>query len=325
MNYLQCRHTYTPVHYRRIPVFWKCLFVGISSVLLLAGCGTTKSFEATEQLLLSDAVDASVSAIDFRPLAGQTVYLDTKYVTQIKPPTIVNADYVISSLRQQMFAGGCLLQDTIDQADIVVEPRVGTLGSDSFQVTYGIPSNSALATAAQAIPTAPPIPVIPELSVARRESREGAVKIAAFAYDRLSRQPLWQSGISRSSTTSRDTWLMGIGPIQTGTIRGRTRILGSGLEFGTTSVEGATPRNLYDRPPVNLGAEVRYEGGVPILGPRFTNEGMLQSIDTLPLGESSASMPAANPTGRMDEPAQLDASRTEAPETLPPPPELPSG
>lgn len=118
---------------------------------------------------------------------------------------------------------------------------------------------------------------------------------------------------------------MGIGPIQTGTIRGRTRILGSGLEFGTTSVEGATPRNIYDRPPVNLGAEVRYEGGVPILGPRFTNEGMLQSIDTLPLGESSASMPAANPTGRMDEPAQLDASRTEAPETLPPPPELPSG
>lgn len=295
----------------------------VSVGLALTGCGTTKSFEATEQLLLSDAVDASVSAIDFRPLAGHTVFLDTKYVTQIKPPTIVNADYVISSLRQQMLAGGCLLQDTVDQADIVVEPRVGALGSDSFQVTYGVPASSALATAAQAIPTVPSIPVIPELSVARRESREGAVKIAAFAYDRLSRQPLWQSGMSRSSTTSRDTWLMGIGPIQTGTIRGKTRILGSGLEFGTTTVEGATPRNLYDRPPVNLGAEVRYENGVPILGPRFTNEGMLQSPESLPLDVSTPNDQMEEPPGDAEGSRSPNSSGTEGPETLPPPAEQP--
>lgn len=269
---------------RRLRRRWLAAALG-ALWLAQPGCGTTKSFEATEQLLLSDAVDQSIAAIDFRPLAGNTVFLDTKYLTQMKPPTIVNGDYVISSLRQQMLGAGCLLQETAEAADVIVEARVGTLGSDSFQVSYGVPSNSALATAAQAIPTAPPIPILPDISFARRESREGAAKVAAFAYDRVTRQPLWQSGISRSSTTSRDTWLLGIGPIQTGSIRGRTRILGSGLEFGTATVDGGTPRSLYDRPPVNLNAEVRYENGVPILGPRLANEGMLpspQPVETVP-------------------------------------------
>lgn len=241
----------------------------------LAGCGTTKSFEATEQLLLSDAVDESVSAIDFRPLSGQRVFLDTEYLRAVKNNHFVNAEYVISSLRQQIMGAGCLLQDNKEEADLIIEPRVGTLGSDAFQVTYGIPPSTGLASVAQVVPTAPPVPIIPELSVARRESREGAAKVAAFAYDRLTRLPVWQSGMSRTNTTARDTWIFGIGPIQTGSVRSTTRVVGADMEFGTTTVEGGTPRNLYDRPPVNYNAEVRFENGVPILGPRIPSDGML--------------------------------------------------
>lgn len=259
--------------------------------LTWTGCGQTKSFEATEQLLLSDAVDESVSAIDFRPLSGFKVFLDTDYLRPVKGPSFVNAEYVISSLRQQIIGAGCLLQDSKDQADLIIEARVGTLGSDAFQVTYGVPANSALSTAAAAIPTVPAIPVIPELSLARRESREGAAKVAAFAYDRLTRQPVWQSGMARTTTTARDTWVMGVGPIQTGTIRSRTRVIGAGFEFGGTVVEGATPRNLYDRPPVNYNAEVRFENGQPIVGPRLVSEGMLAGGVATSTGPEAATPP----------------------------------
>jgi hypothetical protein len=92
----------------------------------LVGCGTTKTQEATEQLTLSSAVDNSIAAIDFRPLTGQKVFFDDTYIKNHKTPSVVNADYVISSMRQQIMAAGCLLQEKIETADIVIEGRVGT-------------------------------------------------------------------------------------------------------------------------------------------------------------------------------------------------------
>lgn len=274
-------------------------------VCTISGCGTTKSFDATEQLLLSDAVDSSISAIDFRPLGGFKVYLDTQYIKNVKGNSFVNADYVISSLRQQVLGAGCLLQDKIDEADIVIEARVGTLGSDAFQVTYGMPRNAALSTAAAAIPTLPALPVLPDLSIARRESMEGAAKIAAFAYDRETRQPVWQSGIARSATTARDTWIMGVGPIQTGTVRHGTRVVGAGLEFGAAPVEGSSPRTLYDRPPVNYGAEVRFDEGTPVMGPSLENEKLLQGGQSV--AENSAATPGSTTTNPGDTAAATSA------------------
>ena len=51
---------------------------------LVSGCGTTKWSDsprtATEQLLISDAVDRAISEIDFSALAERSVYLDTRYI-----------------------------------------------------------------------------------------------------------------------------------------------------------------------------------------------------------------------------------------------------
>jgi hypothetical protein len=271
-------------------------------VLCTAGCGSTKSFEATEQLLLSDAVDESIAAIDFRPLSGFKVYLDTQYIRNVKGLGFVNAEYVISALRQQLLGAGCLLQESQADADLIIEARVGTLGSDAFQVTYGIPQNSALATAAQAISTLPSLPVLPELSLARRESREGAAKIAAFAYDRVTRQPVWQSGIARSSTTARDTWVLGVGPIQTGTVRKGARVVGAGLRFRRSGGAGSSPRTLYDRPPVNYNAEVRFDEGTPLLGPSLNNESMIAAG-----GQADSAAPAEPPASAGDKGAEADS------------------
>ncbi len=195
--------------------------------LNICGCGTTKSFTATEQLLLSDAVDTTVAKLDFSPLTGQQVYLDVTYIKTLKSPLLIDSDYVISSLRQKMVGAGVLLVENREEADIVAEARLGALGMNGHDVVYGVPASSALSSASAVIGGTPLLPSIPEISFARREGREGAAKIAVFAYHRETRQPYWQSGIARSNSSAKDLWLFGIGPFQKGSIREGTRFAGS--------------------------------------------------------------------------------------------------
>lgn len=208
-----------------------------SMLVCCPGCGTTKSVTATEQLLMSDAVDTTISKIDFRPLSGYKVFLDTTYVSSAGkaipgvpvPFNLVNSDYVISGLRQQLTAAGCMLVDTKDNAEIICEARCGALGTDGNNVTYGLPASNLLSSASSMIASAPPIPTIPEISIAKREMKSAAAKIAVFAYDRETREPLWQSGVAQAGSNARDTWFLGMGPLQYGTIYNGTRFAGKRL------------------------------------------------------------------------------------------------
>ncbi|MFM8263880.1 MAG: DUF6655 family protein [Pirellula sp.] len=212
-----------------------CVLVCIAlSLLAFSGCGTTKSVTATEQLLMSDAVDSTISKIDFRPLTGYKVYLDTTYMASAGKPipgvpmqaNLVTSDYVISSIRQQLTAAGCQIVDTKDVADIICEARCGALGTDGHNVTYGIPSINLFGGTSTLIAAAPTLPSIPEISLAKKEVKSAASKIAVFAYDRETREPLWQSGIAQAGSNAKDTWFLGIGPIQQGTIYRGPRFAG---------------------------------------------------------------------------------------------------
>lgn len=234
---------------------WRCIaMVGCALALPWLGCGTTKSFTATEQLLVSDAVDSTVAKIDFRPLTGRKVYLDNTYVPSQKGvpnpnPQLVHSEYVSSSLRQQMLAAGVYLCEKREEADIVVEARLGALGFDGHTVTYGIPASSSLSSAASTLSGTPAIPLLPELSFAKKEAKQGAAKIALFAYERVSLQPVWQSGIAKSSSSARDTWVLGMGPLQYGTIYEGTRFAGSRVIKGPVSRlvhEDDEPEELVD-------------------------------------------------------------------------------
>jgi hypothetical protein len=212
------------------------------SFCLLAGCGSTKQNTATEQLLMSNAIDATISKLDFSVLTDKKVFLDTTYINKppmvaapVPPPMAIDANYIVSSIRQQMFAAGVHLVDTKEDADIIAEPRVGALGLDGHDVTYGIPASSALSSASSAVTGTSLIPAIPELSMARKEDRLGAAKVAVFAYDRKTRQPIWQSGVAQSNSDSKATWVLGIGPFQRGSIRSGTQFAGSKVGPSTTS------------------------------------------------------------------------------------------
>ena len=96
--------------------------------LTLVGCGTTRSTDslrtATEQLLISDAIDRAVQTIDFYPLRGQTVYLD-----ESKLGGVVDKNYLVSTLRQHLLASGSTLKDIREEADFIVEARAGAVGT----------------------------------------------------------------------------------------------------------------------------------------------------------------------------------------------------
>ncbi len=199
----------------RIPL--TLLTVAIN-VLMLIGCGTTQQRTGTEQLLLSDAVDRTVDQLDLAVLSGRKVFLDTTYINPVKGTMFVNADYIISALRHKLTVSGCLVQDTIATADYVLEGRVGALGTDSLEVTYGLPASNALSTAANAVAGVPAVPSIPEISVGKRNAALSTSKIVLFAYHRESGTPVWQSGTAIAKSDAKDTWVLGAGPLQRGTI-----------------------------------------------------------------------------------------------------------
>jgi hypothetical protein len=133
-----------------------------------------------------------------------------------------------------MIAAGLMLQETVETADFVVEGRIGALGSDSHEVIYGIPSTSILSDAANAVAAvsqAPKLPGIPELALAKRSNQIAAAKIAFFAYERETRERVWQSGMLTGRSTAKDLWILGAGPFQRGSIHdGNVKFAGSSLD-----------------------------------------------------------------------------------------------
>lgn len=199
------------------------------SMFVLSGCGTTTNRIGTEQLLISDAVDQAVDRIDFSALKDVKIYLDSRYISSLRTNLFIDSNYVISSLRQQLTAAGALIQDDREKATLIVEARVGALGADGHDVTYGIPQSGALSSAVSAV-SGSTIPVLPEISLGRTDAQSGVAKLVVFAYDRDTREPVWQSGLAKAESTSSNTWILGAGPFQRGSIHEGVKFAGKKLE-----------------------------------------------------------------------------------------------
>ncbi|MCA9236423.1 MAG: hypothetical protein KDA44_13200 [Planctomycetales bacterium] len=196
----------------------------VFGLLVAVGCGTTRTTNtartATEQLLISDAIDRAVQQIDFTPLAGQSVYVEEARLAEV-----VDKSYLIGSMRQHMLASGCVLKTRRDEADYIIEPRAGAVGTDNHDLLFGIPATNVPQIAVTAtLPAA-----IPEIAFAKRRNQRGVAKLAVFAYLRETGEPVWQSGIVANESTANDIWLFGAGPFNRGTIYDGTRLAGKSL------------------------------------------------------------------------------------------------
>jgi len=185
-----------------------------------AGCGATRVTNtqraATEQLLVSNAIDQAVSQLDCRVLAGKPVFFDGQYLAAGP-----DQGYLVSSLRQQLLASGCLLQEARVSSTYVVEARSGGVGTDQFALLIGVPQMNVPSV----LPGQPSL--IPEIPLAKRTDQKGVAKIAVFAYNRYTGRPVWQSGVVQAEGTSKDTWVLGAGPFRRGTLGEATEIAGT--------------------------------------------------------------------------------------------------
>ena len=171
----------------------------------------------TEQMLLSAAIDRSINEMDFEALQGKDVYFDPQYLRGVS-----DEGYIISSIRQRLLAEGVFLKSSRDEATYVVEARAGAVGTNRQDVLIGVPQTSLPAGAlAAGVPS-----VIPEIPLAKKTHQKGVAKIAIFAYNQVTGQALWQSGATPITADARDTWVLGTGPFQRGSIYNGSNFMG---------------------------------------------------------------------------------------------------
>ena len=201
----------------------RCVFISICALFVL-GCGTTKwsdtSRTGTEQLLISNAIDRVAAKIDFSPMRDRKCYLNTLAITKT-----TDHDYLAMTIRQHLATAGAILVANEADADYIVDIRAGAVGTDRDDVLVGIP-----ATTLPSIPSAEFTgTTIPEIPFIKRTRQRGVAKIALFAYNKTTGQPVWSSGNNQGESTARNLWFLGAGPLTSGTIYRETTFAGDPL------------------------------------------------------------------------------------------------
>jgi hypothetical protein len=175
---------------------------------------------------LSTAIERAINDMDFSIMEGKEVYFDPQYLRGV-----ADEGYIVSSMRQRLLAEGILLKSTRDEATYVVEARAGAVGTNHQDVLIGVPQVS-LPTGGMVtgVPSA-----IPEIPLAKKTQQKGIVKLAAFAFNQKTGQAVWQSGTYPITADARDTWVLGTGPFQRGSIYAGTDFVGQRVGwFGRT-------------------------------------------------------------------------------------------
>jgi hypothetical protein len=156
-----------------------------ATLLLSSGCIQTRLTEpkrsAVEQLLLSTATDNAMQELVIPEIHDKRVYVDPTFFESY------DREYALGTIRDVLSLKGALLVRSIDQCEIVVEPRAGALSIDSSESLVGIPSMPV------------PIPFTgtfqsPELYLFKSENQFSTAKIALLAYERETGQHVRSTG-----------------------------------------------------------------------------------------------------------------------------------
>jgi len=150
---------------------------------LLAGCTSVHLTEppqsATEQLLITRAVDDAVAKMDVSFVSGARIFVDTRFVDQQRDRNVLFARYMMSAVRDRLLRAGGLISDNRANADTIVEVRSGGQSVDHNSLFIGIPSISVPLTLL--LPSFNPV-TIPDLSLFKRDRQTGVAKLAVTAY-----------------------------------------------------------------------------------------------------------------------------------------------
>lgn len=294
-------------------------------LISITGCGTTKFSDtartATEQILISSAMEDAVDEFNFYPLSGRKVFMKTDGVSS------TDKEYLLSILRQQLAANGVLLQETKEEADYILEVATGAVGTDRYELIYGTKETSVPSMLTMGVSTS-----IPEFALAKRTDQMAKVKLSMWAYNQKTGAIVWQSGQKNSNASVRDRWILGVGPITKSSFNENTQIAGSNVPFDVKLGERiakdekpsvrteATYREL-DQEAIDRLESIRKAGFEMMTGSSDeesgetqAEEGAEESKDETPAEES-----AKEPEPEAKEEAPAEKAETPAPETAPVP------
>ena len=157
-------------------VFVSIVCCAAAVCFLVSGCAdpriTNTGRNAVEQFLLTNAVDRSVSKLDFRMLAGEKIRID---YSNLAPQTEKN--YVQAILEARVAAAGAIIALKAEEAKYVLRPVCAALATEDSKIMFVTPQ----------LPV--PIPdmslslVIPELPLFKRVNRYGHCKLEIEVLD----------------------------------------------------------------------------------------------------------------------------------------------
>jgi hypothetical protein len=175
-------------------------------VILLVGCTTARQSNtartAREQLLISNAVDQALSKIDFAAFQGSKVFVDDKYLE------CSDKGYVVGSIRHRLMVNGATIVGKPEEADVAMEMRSGSVGTDNADSYVGIPQI-----------VLPGMLTLPEVKLITRSRQTALAKIGLVAYDTKTHELLGSGGVSSSEADDSNLFVLGIGPFQSGSAR----------------------------------------------------------------------------------------------------------
>ena len=181
--------------------------LALAAVVAVSGCATTTTSNTartgTEQILISSAIDRSLSNVRFDDFAGYKVFIDPQFVDGT-----VDKGYLVGTLRSKVLQGGGKIVAAADAADLVLEPRSGGVGTDSENSYVGIPAIGI-----------PGLPIeIPEVKFVSRNTQMGTAKIGLACYDAKTGESLGAGGNSTALAHNKDTYVLGVGPFRSGAV-----------------------------------------------------------------------------------------------------------
>lgn len=191
--------------YLRLGSFLRAMVLNFAVVA--AGCTTVIMTEppetATEQLLITTAIDNAVANMNVAIPAGTRIFFDSSYFDGIgRDQKVLFPKYAMAAIREKLLQSGALLAEDRQSADMIVEARTGGQSVDHNSLFIGIPALS--------IPLPPsfyPVPT-PELALFKRDRQTGVAKLAIVAYRKADGAYAASSGSSFGSSNHTETTIL---------------------------------------------------------------------------------------------------------------------
>lgn len=198
----------------------------------------------TEQLLISNAIDQALDKVDFSAFSGTKISIEEKYLDA------VDKSYLMSSIRHRLAYYGATIVADVKEADIILEPRSGAVGTDNSEMFYGVPEV-----------VLPGMLSLPELKLVTRSQQRGTAKIGIVAYDAKSHRILGSGGVSLAVSDQNSWNVLGVGPYKSGTV---PQEVSTGVSGGSFHRHGQLPYTVTFDPvvPTPESGNIRLTKGI---------------------------------------------------------------